>query len=74
MPYFALVNETATIGLSTPEEMESYVDEMILKGHYKPFEDNLITVSIHNMKLPQREVVKMYLWDFEGEQPEKVED
>ena len=84
MPYFALINggteaEEATIGLATPEQMEKFVDDGVISGRYKPLKDDLITVTIEDMRIDprtlKREVVKAYLWDFEGgKDPYKVDD
>jgi len=83
MPYYALINEgtefeESTIGLSTPEDMEEFVDKGVKSGHYAPLEDDLLTVTIVNMKIDPktlgRQVVRAYMWGFlEGYNPLKVE-
>ena len=83
MPYYALINEgtefeEATIGLATPEAMEEFVDKNVESGHYEPLEDDLLTVTIVDMKIDPktlgRKVVRAYMWGFkEGYDPLKVE-
>ena len=74
MPYFAVLNEgtefeQATIGLSTPEQMEEYVDKNIDSGTYKPLQDDLLTVTIFDMrfdpKTAKRKAVRAYMWGFQ---------
>jgi hypothetical protein len=82
MPYFALINqgtahEEPTFGLETAELVENFVDQNVKSGHYEPLKDNLITVTILDMTYQMdgtREIKKMYLWDFDGGAPIKVEE
>ena len=73
MPYFAVLDEgTAhhreTVGFGTPEQVEKFVDDKIESGFYKPLSDDLLTVTIFDMrfdpKTATRKAVRAYMWGF----------